>query len=191
MSAIELIAALLSFVYALALTHLLQSAAELWLARRRVRFSLGLAAWMFLSCLMLVNNWLALIPLAKSEWSQSVALTAFVIAVVQYFTCALCSMKPAENGRVDMRAFEEDQDEGYKVAYLAMTALVVFDTGRQYELIMGAPFSWSGLFQASWTMLAFALAIAVSLCWKARWFQLAVPIAYCGFLLWVMSLAQI
>ena len=71
MNAVELVCALLSFVYALALTHLLQSASELWVARDRLRFSYSLAAWTVLSVLMLANNWLSLIPLARASGTSS------------------------------------------------------------------------------------------------------------------------
>ena len=47
---------LLSFVCAIALTHLLSTTTELVLARKRVRFSGLYAAWMFNTVLLLLNN---------------------------------------------------------------------------------------------------------------------------------------
>lgn len=190
MSAIELVCALLSFVYALALTHLLQSASELWVARDRLRPSASLIAWMTLAALMLVNNWLALVPLAQSEWSQVSVMINFATAVIQYFTCSIASMKVPEEGPIDMRAYEDRNGVGYKVAYLALTAIVLVANGLQYQEWSGEPFTWIGLMEASWTMLAFAAAILASIWWRARWFQIGVPVAYSAFLIWTLMVSQ-
>ena len=56
----EHVTILLSFVYAIALTHLLSTTTELVLAGKRVRFSALYAAWMFNAILLLLNNWIAL-----------------------------------------------------------------------------------------------------------------------------------
>lgn len=186
MSGIELVCALLSFVYALALTHVLQSASELWVARDRLKISLSLIAWMALAVLMLVNNWLALIPLARSEWSPVAVLVSFATAVTQYFTCSIASIKVPEDGPIDMRAYEDRHGVGYKVAYLALTAIVLLANAVQFEEWAGRAFDWWILLEASWTMLAFGAAILASIWWRARWFQIAVPVAYCVFLIWIM-----
>jgi len=51
---------LLSFIYVIALTHLLSSATGLILARDRVRFSPLLAIWMVVALAILFNNWLSM-----------------------------------------------------------------------------------------------------------------------------------
>ena len=60
MSAFEHVTALLSFVYALALTHLLARIAELIVTRERVKFSGLLALGMVNAVLMVFVNWLSL-----------------------------------------------------------------------------------------------------------------------------------
>lgn len=55
----EQINLLLSFVFALAMTHLLSTGAELLLARSRVVFSGPHAIWIVNAVLMLLVNWLA------------------------------------------------------------------------------------------------------------------------------------
>ena len=59
MSAFEHITTLLSFVFALALTHILASATDMLLKRDRVRFSWLQAIWMVNATILLMNNWLA------------------------------------------------------------------------------------------------------------------------------------
>lgn len=187
MSPIELVCALLSFVYALAMTHLLQGASELWVARDRLRFSVSLTAWMVLAVLMVVCNWLALIPLAQGEWSRLVVMTSFATAVIQYFTCSFAAMKIPEEGPVDMRAYEDRNGVGYKAAYLALTAIVLIANALQFESWAGKPFEWGLFLESSWSIVAYALAIVVSLWWRARWFQIAVPVAYCAYMGWVLT----
>jgi hypothetical protein len=63
----EHVALLLSFIYVIALTHLLSSTTSLILARDRVRFSPLLALWMVLARGMLFNNWLAIGMLRSVE----------------------------------------------------------------------------------------------------------------------------
>ncbi len=67
MSAFEHVTALLSFVYALALTHLLARVAELIVARERVKFSGLLALGMVNAVLLVFVNWLALWDLRQSR----------------------------------------------------------------------------------------------------------------------------
>lgn len=60
MTAFEHVTALLSFVYALALTHLLARIAELIVARDRVKFSGLLTLGMVNAILLVFANWLSL-----------------------------------------------------------------------------------------------------------------------------------
>jgi hypothetical protein len=80
---------LYSFVFALALTHLLSRVGSLMLARKRVRLS-GLQAFMVVNAIVLVFvNWLALwfvhdIP----EWNLFSIAIYFLFALCSYFFCA-------------------------------------------------------------------------------------------------------
>jgi len=60
MTVFEHVTALFSFVYALALTHLLARVAELIVARDRVKFSGLLALGMINAILVVFANWLSL-----------------------------------------------------------------------------------------------------------------------------------
>ncbi|HLZ77392.1 hypothetical protein [Phenylobacterium sp.] len=96
----------LSFIYAIALTHLFSSSTELILARDRVRPSGLLIAWMVLALLILVTNWLSAANLSGVQhWTLGRVLLEFATAGVQYFTCSLVSMRVEPQGEADMPVF--------------------------------------------------------------------------------------
>jgi hypothetical protein len=85
MSAFEHVTALLSFVYALALTHLLARIAELVVARERVRFSGLLALGMANAILLIFANWLSLWDLRSVQsWDLASIAIQFLFAVSIY-----------------------------------------------------------------------------------------------------------
>src|SRR5438552_19073120 len=93
MSAFEHVTALLSFVYALALTHLLARIAELIIARERVKFSGLLALGMVNAVLMVFVNWLSLWDLRSvTNWDIASIAIQFLFAVSVYVICALIGL---------------------------------------------------------------------------------------------------
>lgn len=123
----ELVTVLLSFVFAIALTHLLTSSTELVWARNRLVFSGLQALWMLSAALSILVNWIGLEPLhAIRNWSVSEIEIQFVAAVVQYYTCSLISMRPKEEGLVDMPMFYERERPAIFTAYSAMMVISMF-----------------------------------------------------------------
>ena len=117
----EHVTVLLSFVFALALTHLLSSATELMAARDRLRFSGRLALWMVNAVVGLLVNWLGFWGLsAVKRWTVGEIILQFGAAVIQYFTCSLASMRVTAGETVDMTAFFERQRRPIMLAFLAM-----------------------------------------------------------------------
>lgn len=168
----EHITVLLSFIYAIATTHLLSSTTELILARDRVRISWLLLGWMAVALLLLITNWLSFAPLsAIKHWTLGEALLQFVEAFVQYFTCSLVSMRVEKDGVVDMPAFFAKQRP---VILLAILALGV-DTFIGNYLDRNN----SGLGADEWisqdlVVGAQSLVVASALFFKARWVQAVV-----------------
>ena len=117
----EHITLFLSFIYAIAITHLLSSATELILARDRVKVSWLLLGWMAAALQLLVINWLSFAPLsAVKHWTLGDALLQFTEAFIQYFTCSLVSMRVDKEGVVDMPAFFARQRPVILSAVLAL-----------------------------------------------------------------------
>ncbi len=187
MTGIEITIALLSFVYALALTHLLQSANDLWVARHRVRFSLGLASWMMVSGLLLILNWLVLAPVARSDWSSQVVLANLLTAIAQYFTCSLVAIRVTDDGMVDMRAYEARQGASVRVAYLVLVGWAMAVNLLHWDDLGGEePLTPSAFLSLSATELAFAAALILGFWRKERWLTWGPALAYAGYLVLVL-----
>lgn len=121
MSAFEHVTALLSFVYALALTHLLARIGELVLVRERVRFSGLLAVGMLNAIGIVFANWLSLWDLRSvTSWDIASIAIQFLLAVAQYGLCVLVGPKPPEEGVIDLEEFFWRQR-----TYIYGTALIV------------------------------------------------------------------
>jgi hypothetical protein len=106
MSAFEHVTALLSFVYALALTHLLARVAELIVARDRVKFSGLLALGMVNAVLLVFVNWLSLWDLRSvTNWDLASIAIQFLFAVSVYVICALIGPKVPDEDALDLEDF--------------------------------------------------------------------------------------
>jgi hypothetical protein len=104
------ITVLFSFVFAIAMTHVLSCVSKLILARDRVRVSGLHALWMLNALMLLLINWLSLWLLeAIKHWSVGEIMVQLGWAIPQYFTCSLISMPVGSEGVIDMRAFYERQ----------------------------------------------------------------------------------
>ena len=106
MSAFEHVTALFSFVYALALTHLLARIAELIIARERVKFSGLLAVGMANAVVLIFANWLSLWDLRSIKiWDLFSIVVQFLFAVIIFVVCALVGPKVPDEGSIDLEDF--------------------------------------------------------------------------------------
>lgn len=106
MTAFEHVTALFSFVYALALTHLLARIAELVVARERVKFSGLLALGMINAVVLVFANWLSLWDLRSiKSWDLGSIVVQFLFAVVVFIICALVGPKAPDEGPIDLEDF--------------------------------------------------------------------------------------
>ena len=116
----EHITIFMSFIYAIAITHLLSTTNELILARDRVKISWLLVGWMVAALQLLVINWLSVATLSTIHWTLADALRLFGNALIQYFTCSLVSMRVEKEGTIDMPAFFARQRPVILTAVLAL-----------------------------------------------------------------------
>jgi hypothetical protein len=101
---------LVSFIFAIALTHVFSSASQLLLGRERVRFSALLAVSMVNAALAVIINWLGLWELQNlKHWSLGEVLLQLGWVVPNYFSCSLVAMPVSESGPLDMSVFFERQ----------------------------------------------------------------------------------
>lgn len=181
----ESITILLSFVFAIALTHLLTSATELIWARERVRFSGLFAVWMVIAGLFLVINWLAFGGLSgMKHWSTIEVMLQFASAVAQYFTCSLIAFRPENEGIVDLPAFFDSQRRAVMGAFLLLgvTALIINyrDAGN-----------YTGLSPNSWVVenanCAVQMTVVAIAGWaRPRWLQWGAAIVMLGLALYFL-----
>jgi hypothetical protein len=115
------ITVLFSFVFAIALTHVLSCVSKLILARDRVRFSGLHALWMVNALMVLLINWISLWQLeAVKHWSVGEIMIQLGWAIPQYFTCSLISMPAGNEEVIDMQAFYERQRPALFAAFALM-----------------------------------------------------------------------
>ncbi|HZC17951.1 MAG TPA: hypothetical protein VE309_14435 [Caulobacteraceae bacterium] len=176
---------LLSFVYAIALTHLLSSATELVLARERVRFSALQAVWMLNALVGLLVNWLSLWGQnILKHWTIQDVLLWFLVAIVQYFTCSLVSIRPEPGEPIDMGAFFERQRRpiGGAFAALMAPAMIVNYVYRDATQGLG-PTAW-----ITEDLLVLPMLVAALICgWaRPRWLQWAAGLAMLALETWFL-----
>jgi hypothetical protein len=106
MTAFEHVTALLSFVYALALTHLLARISELFVARDRVKFSGLLTLGIANAILVVFANWLSLWDFRLIKvWDLASITVNFLLAINIFLICALVGPKAHEEGAIDLEDF--------------------------------------------------------------------------------------
>src|SRR6266487_1131521 len=118
------VSVLVSFIFAIALTHVFSSASQLLLARDRVRFSAMLTVSMVNAALGVIINWLGLWELQNiKHWSLAEVLLQLGWVVPNYFSCSLVAMPYSEGGLLDMSAFFERQRRVIFSATLALSVM--------------------------------------------------------------------
>jgi hypothetical protein len=167
MGAFDHVLVLLSFVYALALTHLLSRIGALILGRERVRFSGLLAICMAIAILMVFANWLSLWDLrGMHDWDLFSVTMQFAFAVAIYFVCALAAPEAGGEERIDMEAFYWRN----RRLFYAVLLVCLF-----ISLIINAEFLKTpntALFvQENATVLPMIVAVGLPLTLQARWAQ--------------------
>lgn len=97
---------LISFIFAIAVTHLFTSTTELIWAHDRVRISWLQIVWMLNALVGVMIGWMGMFYLSKrTSWDAAEVAINFAGAGVQYFTCSLISIRPKDEGTIDMPAF--------------------------------------------------------------------------------------
>ena len=128
MGAYEHVIVLLSFVYALALTHLLSRIGALFVARKRVRFSALLALAQANAILIVLVNWLYLWNLHGIQtWSIMAIVLEFAFAATLFLLCVLSVPEAGTDGLVDMEAFFWEQRQPFYATALAMDLIGIAD----------------------------------------------------------------
>ncbi len=113
---------LLSFIWALALTRLLECWRDLWVARQRVRTSASQLLWMAAILLISVLSWLPLGVLGdRLQGWVFVTMLAYAIGI--YFAAAMVSPKVPDAGPLDLAEYETREGGAYKATVVVLMLL--------------------------------------------------------------------
>jgi len=126
MHSYDFILLLYSFVYAAAVTHVLSTAGEIFIASKRVRFSWINAGWMGAALLFTCAWWIGLWDLhTATVWSVSAVAFYFAVAAGIYLTVRLVSPRIPERGDIDLRVFHVDAGRKYLLAYTILLVVTI------------------------------------------------------------------
>jgi len=161
---------LVSFIFAIALTHVFSSASQLILARERVRFSWLLSVSMLNAAFGVIINWLGLWGLQNlKHWSLSEVLLQLGWVIPNYFSCSLVAMPYSETGLLDMLAYFERQRRVIFSATLTLAAMGGLATYADRNNFEGwQPNEWIGAELVGLTLGVFAVMAGWG---KPRWLQ--------------------
>ncbi len=164
------VSVLVSFIFAIALTHVFSSASQLLLARDRVRFSALLTVAMVNAALGVIINWLGLWELEHiKHWSLGEVVLLLGWVIPNYFSCSLVAMPVSESGLLDMSAFFDRQRRVIFSATIALAVMSGLATYADRNNIPGwKPNEW---IEAELVGLALGV-LAVLAGWgRPRWLQ--------------------
>lgn len=167
-----------SFIYTVALTHILFAATRMIRHRRELVFSWPHALWMASAFLFLSVNWLSLWDLrGVAAFSLEVIVSNFVLVVLQYFLSALVAPDFEGGDGYDLREFHLRERRTYLGAFIALMVvgvLVNFEAAMRYGLA-----SWGQQNLIAIPALAAGLAAFFI---DRRWVQIAAPLVMVGLL---------
>jgi hypothetical protein len=168
----EFIILFFSFIYTLALTHLLLATVQMVRHRRRVTFSWPHAIWMANAMLILSLNWVGLWDFHRlTVLPLSVIAVGFVLVVGQYLICALVAPDFETADDFDLRRFHAREGRGYMFGFLALIlfAAVINLAAEWGEGLKG---------EADQNGLIFAMAppAVAALAFRAPWIQVIAPL---------------
>jgi NhaP-type Na+/H+ or K+/H+ antiporter len=145
---------LVSFIFAIALTHVFSSASQLILARDRVHFSWLLTVAMLNAALGVIINWLGLLELQNlKHWSLTEVLLELGWVIPNYFSCTLVAMSVSESGPLDMPAYFERQRRVIFSATLALSAMGGLATCADRNNLEGwRPNEWNAWYFVFYTL---------------------------------------
>lgn len=122
----EFIILFFSFIYTLALTHLLFAATRMIRHRRDLVFSWPHALWMLAVLVILGGNWLSFWDFkAFDEMRLPMVASGFVISIAQYFVCALVSPDFEGGETYNMKLFHEREHRTYIGGILAFCVMCI------------------------------------------------------------------
>jgi hypothetical protein len=185
LSAFEHVIVLLSFVYALALTHLLSGVAYLIRAGRRVRFSWIQAGWMLNALIIIIANWIGFWDLRRlPSWGVGTIAFILAMAIANYLQAALVCPEVGHEGIVDLRDFHRRQGRRYIGAFVVSIAFAL-----SANVVFGSEYRFGDLLEQNLAVIPMLLIAVLAMVFLGRRVQIFVLVCLGG--LWGAYFAEL
>ncbi|HEY1613042.1 MAG TPA: hypothetical protein VGF97_05020 [Rhizomicrobium sp.] len=172
MGAFEHVISLLSFVYALAIAHLLGTVARLIGARERVRFSWFHAYWMLNALIALVVDWVSWWDVhSLPSWPVLSIFVALAQACVDFLQAALTCPEISPEGEIDLVAFHQTRARRYIGAFAAMAIMAFLS-----NLYFGGIYNIADFFVQNRVVVPLIVIALFAAIVRRRWVDIAAPI---------------
>ena len=173
MSPFEFIILFFSFIYTLALTHLLFAWTRMVRHRRQLVLSWPHLLWMLVALTHLSVNWLSLWDFRRGGGlSLATIASGLVLVIISYSICALVSPDFEGGETYDMKLFHQRESQTYIGAILVfvVTAIAV-------NLLAGAALNMENWWNENHLVATFLVPPVLALTVKKQWAQLLAPAA--------------
>jgi hypothetical protein len=179
MATFDHVVLLLSFVFGLALAHLLSRLGSLMLARARVRFA-PLQGLMALNAVATVFvNWLILFDMHSArDWDLLSIALWFVCALSCFFICAAAAPDPVEDKEIDLEAFYRD---GHRLFYWLVLLSEAVDVAVNFDFLKIDP---KLMLQTQLDTIPFFLPPVLAIVVPQRWAQWTAGLSLLALYLW-------
>ena len=175
MRAFDFVMLFFSFIFALALTHLLLSVNAMIRYRRKIKLSVPHAIWMFDALLSVWINWISLWDFHNFQAISLGAIAGeFVFSISQYLVCALVSPHFNEDRDFDLNVFQSEQRQSYLWAFFVLVAISIGIN------IGGSMIGVQKWMSENSVVLPMLVAVAVPLFVPKQWAQIAGGVAFAG-----------
>ena len=169
MGAFDHIVLLLSFVYALAIAHLLSTTALIFRESAHVRFSGLHTFWMLNALAVIMANWIGFWDMrALPSWNVPTIFFTFLVSFTNYLQAALVCPEVKAGEPLDLVDFAERQRTRYVGAALASVI-----TAAIGNAVYGAMFGSLTLNLENLAVVPMGIAVLAALIWPQRWVQWA------------------
>ena len=172
MGPFEYIIVFLSFIYSLAMAHLLFAWTRMIRHRRQLVFSWPHLLWMLAALANLAGNWLSLWDFRGVRvLSLATIASGFVLVIINYSVCALVSPDLEAGETHDMRRFHECEGPTYIGAMLVLivTSIIVnFFAGTELNVT-----NWS---DENYLVIGMLVPPVLALFVKTEWAQVLAPV---------------